>query len=93
MTDAETQARSIANRQRVNDRLRKVLTACRAEIGHPDIELAMRFSCWSVLCSLEAHTLHQAPSPALFPPATLVSELTRMCVSYLDLRPPGTSRH
>ena len=36
MTDAETQARSIANRQRVNDGLRDVLTACSAEIHHPD---------------------------------------------------------
>ena len=35
-TDAETLTRSIANRQRVNDGLREVLTACRAEIGHPD---------------------------------------------------------
>lgn len=62
----------------------------RAEIGHPDLRVAMRFVTWTVLCSLEANALHD-PAQPLIEPAALVAELTRMCASYLDVVTPSSS--
>lgn len=56
----------------------------RAEIGHPDLPVAMRFLTWSVLCSLEANALHRSADGALDRQA-LIAELTRMCARYLDI--------
>ena len=59
----------------------------RAEIGHPDLPLAMRFVTWSVLSSLEASCLHN-PAEPLLEPVALAAELARMCTSYLGIVSP-----
>lgn len=62
----------------------------RDEIAHPDLDLAMRFITWTVLCSLEASTLHD-PTEPLLDRASQVAELTRMCVGYLGVTPNATA--
>lgn len=63
----------------------------RAEIGHPDLEVAMRFLAWTVLSALEANTLH-CPETPLVDGAARVTELTRMCARYLDICTPSAER-
>ena len=56
-----------------------------ASVGHPDPTVAVRLAVWLVMAAFHARCMYSDDSPAPIPEDQLAGEVTRMCLSYLQL--------